>query len=173
MSIKFKLKREKGKWTPTFLWPSSFDSPQILTLHTVTREREIEPPRRQESGGGAVAYHRREDPSRMRPRWLLLLLLCDPACESDPTLDTADQILAISDTLIAGEKRIHHYRYWYAIPQHPHVTADLGLIATHYLHLWSSSTLTGITSPLPKKLSNSSTTPDQSLTLPLHSVYRP
>ena len=37
----------------------------------------------------------------------------------------------------------------------------------------SSSTLTGIASPSLTKLSNSSTTPGQSLTLPLHSVYRP
>ena len=34
------------------------------------------------------------------------------ARESDPTLDAADQILAVSDTLIAGEKRIHHYHDW-------------------------------------------------------------
>ncbi|XP_057496650.1 uncharacterized protein LOC130781457 [Actinidia eriantha] len=54
------------------------------------------------------------------------------ARESDPTLDTADQILAVSDTLIAGEKQIHHYHDWYAILKLPHVTADLGLIATHY-----------------------------------------
>ncbi|GFS35102.1 chaperone DnaJ-domain superfamily protein [Actinidia rufa] len=57
------------------------------------------------------------------------------ARESDPTLDAADQILAVSDTLIAGEKRIHHYHDWYAILQLPHVTADLGLIATHYRQL--------------------------------------
>ena len=69
----------------------------------------------------------------MQPRWLPLL--CDPACESDPTLDTTDQILGVSDTLIAGEKRIHHYHDWYAILQLPHVTADLGLIATHYRQL--------------------------------------
>lgn len=57
------------------------------------------------------------------------------ARESDPTLDVSDQILAVAETLIAGEKRIGNLYDWYAILQLPHQTADLGLIATHYRQL--------------------------------------
>lgn len=57
------------------------------------------------------------------------------ARESDQTLDVSDQILAVVETLIAGEKRIGSLYDWYAILQLPHQTADLGLIATHYRQL--------------------------------------
>ncbi|KAL6957379.1 hypothetical protein U1Q18_048376 [Sarracenia purpurea var. burkii] len=57
------------------------------------------------------------------------------ARESDPSLDAADQILAVTDTLIAGEKRINNQHDWYAILQLPQQTCDLGLIATHYRQL--------------------------------------
>ncbi|KAE9446975.1 hypothetical protein C3L33_21118, partial [Rhododendron williamsianum] len=99
----------------------------------------MEPPHGPSGGGGSRAE---------AERWLVIAekLLAGRdlvgsrtfairARESDPTLDVSDQILAVAETLIAGEKRIGNLYDWYAILQLPHQTADLGLIATHYRQL--------------------------------------
>ncbi|KAG5548454.1 hypothetical protein RHGRI_013962 [Rhododendron griersonianum] len=61
------------------------------------------------------------------------------ARDSDPTrLDSADQILAVADTLIAGEKRLNHDQQldWYSILQLAgRHTADPDLVASHYRRL--------------------------------------
>ncbi|KAL7002982.1 hypothetical protein U1Q18_004142 [Sarracenia purpurea var. burkii] len=57
------------------------------------------------------------------------------ARESEPRLEAADQILAVADTLIAGEKRINNQHDWYAILQLGRHAVDPELIATHYRRL--------------------------------------
>ncbi|CAK9174092.1 unnamed protein product [Ilex paraguariensis] len=55
--------------------------------------------------------------------------------ESDPNFETAYQILAVADTLLAGDKRINGQRDWYAILQLVGPTHDLELISTQYRRL--------------------------------------
>ncbi|CAL5379437.1 unnamed protein product [Camellia sinensis] len=57
------------------------------------------------------------------------------ARESEPRLEAADQILAVADTLIAGEKRINNQPDWYAILQLARLVRDTGLITTQYRRL--------------------------------------
>ncbi|XAR72403.1 hypothetical protein NMG60_11019028 [Bertholletia excelsa] len=57
------------------------------------------------------------------------------ARDSEPRLEAADQILAVVDTLIAGEKRINSQHDWYAILQLARYTRDSELIATQYRQL--------------------------------------
>lgn len=57
------------------------------------------------------------------------------ARESDPRLEFADQILAVADTLIAGEKRINNQPDWYAILQLLGRSHDSELIASQYRRL--------------------------------------
>ncbi|CAH9125689.1 unnamed protein product [Cuscuta epithymum] len=59
------------------------------------------------------------------------------ARDADPTLLQADQIIAIADTLIAGEKRINNQHYdWYAILQvPPNQRHDTDFIANQYHRL--------------------------------------
>ncbi|XP_059653247.1 uncharacterized protein LOC132300250 [Cornus florida] len=57
------------------------------------------------------------------------------ARESDPRLEPADRILAVIDTLLAGDKRINNQRDWYAILQLVCHTRDSELIATQYRRL--------------------------------------
>ncbi|CAL5358274.1 hypothetical protein CsSME_00048117 [Camellia sinensis var. sinensis] len=58
------------------------------------------------------------------------------ARDSDPSsLDAADQILAVVDTLIAGEKRINNQHDWYAILELARYTRDPDIIAAQYRRL--------------------------------------
>ncbi|KAA8536410.1 hypothetical protein F0562_028888 [Nyssa sinensis] len=53
------------------------------------------------------------------------------ARESDPSLEHAELILAVADTLLAGERRINNQHNWYAILQLVRQTHDSELIAAH------------------------------------------
>ncbi|KAL3515490.1 hypothetical protein ACH5RR_022392 [Cinchona calisaya] len=58
------------------------------------------------------------------------------ARESDPTLIYADQIIAVADTLLAGDKRINNLPDWYSVLQlTPHQSRDAELIAGQYRKL--------------------------------------
>lgn len=58
------------------------------------------------------------------------------ARESDPTLLYADQIIAIADTLLSGDKRINNLPDWYSVLQlTPHQSRDAELIAGQYRKL--------------------------------------
>ncbi|KAK4405129.1 DnaJsubfamily B member 5 [Sesamum angolense] len=59
------------------------------------------------------------------------------ARDSDPTLSPADQILAVADTLLAGDRRIgNNQQDWYAILRlTPQQGRDAELIATQYRNL--------------------------------------
>lgn len=57
------------------------------------------------------------------------------AQEADPFLDGTDQILAVSDVLIASEKRINNHHDWYAILQVDRRSEDLDLIKKQYRRL--------------------------------------
>lgn len=57
------------------------------------------------------------------------------ARESDPKLEPAEQILAVADTLIAGETRINNQHDWYSILQLVRQTPDVEIIATQYRRL--------------------------------------
>ena len=58
------------------------------------------------------------------------------ARDAEPLLEAAEQILAVADTLIAGEKRIDGGdRDWYAVLQLPHLADDPDLVAAHYRRL--------------------------------------
>ncbi|KAA8545659.1 hypothetical protein F0562_020890 [Nyssa sinensis] len=57
------------------------------------------------------------------------------ARESDPWLEPAAKTLAVTDTLLAGEKRINNQHDWYAILQLSCPTHDSELIATQYRRL--------------------------------------
>ncbi|XP_057487400.1 uncharacterized protein LOC130773469 [Actinidia eriantha] len=58
------------------------------------------------------------------------------ARDAEPRLEAAEQILAVADTLIAGEKRIDcGDRDWYAVLQLPHLADDPDLVAAHYRRL--------------------------------------
>ncbi|KAM5548367.1 hypothetical protein ABKV19_000005 [Rosa sericea] len=57
------------------------------------------------------------------------------ARESDPRLGATDQLIAVADTLLAGESRINNQPDWYAILQLAHRTHSLELVATQYRRL--------------------------------------
>jgi len=57
------------------------------------------------------------------------------AQEAYPFLDGTDQILAVSDVLIASEKRINNHHDWYAILQVDRRSEDLDLIKKQYRRL--------------------------------------
>lgn len=57
------------------------------------------------------------------------------ARESDPKLEPADQILAVADTLIAGEVRINNQHDWYGVLQLVRLTRDSDVVATQYRRL--------------------------------------
>ncbi|XP_048135141.1 uncharacterized protein LOC115746589 [Rhodamnia argentea] len=57
------------------------------------------------------------------------------ARESDPGLEYADHMLAVVDTLLAGESLVNNQPDWYAILQLGHLTQSLELIATHFRRL--------------------------------------
>ncbi|KAI8005811.1 Ubiquitin carboxyl-terminal hydrolase 15 [Camellia lanceoleosa] len=57
------------------------------------------------------------------------------ARESELRLEAADQILAVADTLIAGEKWINNQPDWYTILQPTRLIRDTGLITTQYRQL--------------------------------------
>ncbi|CAI9786235.1 unnamed protein product [Fraxinus pennsylvanica] len=58
------------------------------------------------------------------------------ARDSDPTLLQAEYILAVIDTLIAGDRRINNNQLdWYSILQAPHQCHDSELIANRYSRL--------------------------------------
>ncbi|KAL0454354.1 UNVERIFIED_CONTAM: Chaperone protein DnaJ [Sesamum latifolium] len=59
------------------------------------------------------------------------------ARDSDPTLSPADQILAVADTLLAGDRRIgNNQQDWYAILRlTPQQGRDAELVATQYRNL--------------------------------------
>ncbi|KAF8032074.1 hypothetical protein BT93_D1091 [Corymbia citriodora subsp. variegata] len=57
------------------------------------------------------------------------------ARESDPGLEYADLMLAVVDTLLAGESRVSDQPDWYAVLQLGHLTENLELIATHFRRL--------------------------------------
>lgn len=57
------------------------------------------------------------------------------ARESDPRLGATDQIIAVADTLLAGESRINNQPDWYSILQLARRTHSLELVATQYRRL--------------------------------------
>ena len=57
------------------------------------------------------------------------------ARESDPRLGATDQLIAVADTLLAGESRINNQPDWYAILQLARRTNSLELVATQYRRL--------------------------------------
>lgn len=57
------------------------------------------------------------------------------ARESYPGLDAAEEIIAVAETLIAGECRINNQHDWYAVLQVPPNTQNLELIASQYRRL--------------------------------------
>ncbi|KAL2537174.1 Chaperone DnaJ-domain superfamily protein [Forsythia ovata] len=58
------------------------------------------------------------------------------ARDSDPTLLAAEQILAVADALLAGDRRINNTQLdWYSILQVPHQCHDSELIANQYRRL--------------------------------------
>ncbi|PQP96068.1 uncharacterized protein Pyn_09677 [Prunus yedoensis var. nudiflora] len=60
------------------------------------------------------------------------------ARESDPRLEATEQIIAVADTLLAGDSRISGHSQqpdWYAILQLAHYTQNLELVATQYRRL--------------------------------------
>lgn len=57
------------------------------------------------------------------------------ARESDPKFELADQILAVVDTLLAGEIRINNQHDWYAVLQVGRQINDSELVATQYRRL--------------------------------------
>ncbi|KAL9682161.1 hypothetical protein QQ045_013954 [Rhodiola kirilowii] len=58
------------------------------------------------------------------------------AQESDPLLESSDQILAISEVLISSEKRVNHQHHdWYSILQIDRRSDDLDLIRKQYRRL--------------------------------------
>lgn len=57
------------------------------------------------------------------------------ARESYPRLDAADEIIAVADTLIAGESRINNQHDWYTVLQVPRKTQSLEVIASQYRRL--------------------------------------
>lgn len=57
------------------------------------------------------------------------------ARESYPGLDAAEELIAVAETLIAGECRINNLHDWYAVLQVSRSTQDLELIASQYRRL--------------------------------------
>ncbi|KAL6209458.1 hypothetical protein ACLB2K_020400 [Fragaria x ananassa] len=57
------------------------------------------------------------------------------ARESDPRLGSADQLIAVADTLLGGESRINNQPDYYAILQLARRTHSLELVATQYRRL--------------------------------------
>ncbi|KAF5739782.1 putative dnajc14 protein [Tripterygium wilfordii] len=57
------------------------------------------------------------------------------AQETEPLLEGSDQILAISDVLIAAEKRVNNHHDWYSILQLDRRSADNELIRKQYRRL--------------------------------------
>ncbi|XP_074275791.1 uncharacterized protein LOC141599617 [Silene latifolia] len=59
------------------------------------------------------------------------------ARESDPTNNLSDQILAVAETVLAGEKRVNPSQQpdWYSVLQLPRLVRDPDLIADHYRRL--------------------------------------
>jgi hypothetical protein len=57
------------------------------------------------------------------------------AQETEPLLDGSDQILAVTDVLLAAEKRINNHHDWYSILQLDRRSDDLELIKKQYRRL--------------------------------------